>query len=326
MKGVDTMPPGANYDEYGERGPCRDPQRPRSTRAPAVSIVLPTYNRARLLERSIRSVLAQTYTDFELVVVDDASTDATERLVKGIRDDRVIYLRLETNSGAAAARNAGISRSTGAFLAFQDSDDEWAHHKLEKQMRAFEAAPDVDVVYCDMTRVLRSGERRYHAAPTVVSGRLVDPEIGFYQTYNMGIQSAVIRRRSLDAVGLFDTRLPCFEDLELFIRLADRFAFVHVAEPLVSYHETKGLSSNLRASFEARKRLFAAYRTRLEAEAPAFVEAETRLLFTSRSPAGGSKGPPGLHERPSVARRLYWRLVDVCVRQAFKSQVSQSDR
>src|SRR5215218_7102231 len=92
---------------------------------PAVSVVIPTYNRAPLLGRSIRSVLAQCYEDFEVIVVDDGSTDDTAEVVAGFRDARVSYVRLARNTGAGAARNVGIRLARGGFLAFQDSDDEW---------------------------------------------------------------------------------------------------------------------------------------------------------------------------------------------------------
>src|SRR5262245_7829489 len=92
---------------------------------PAVRIVLPTYNRAALLPRAIRSVLRQTYSDFELIVVDDGSEDATADAIQCFADPRLRYLRLPSNRGAGAARNAGIRMARAAFIAFQDSDDEW---------------------------------------------------------------------------------------------------------------------------------------------------------------------------------------------------------
>src|SRR5215207_1289449 len=105
---------------------------------PAVSVVLPTYNRAPLLGRSIQSVLGQSYGDFELLVIDDGSTDGTDGVVAAFGDPRVRYVQLERNRGAGAARSVGIRMSRGRFLAFQDSDDEWLPSKLMKQMSAFE--------------------------------------------------------------------------------------------------------------------------------------------------------------------------------------------
>lgn len=101
---------------------------------PFVSIVIPTYNRARFLGRLVRSVLNQTYKNFEVIVADDASTDDTAEIIKTFKDDRIRYIRHESNAGAAAARNTGIKASRGEYVAFQDSDDEWLPEKLEKQM------------------------------------------------------------------------------------------------------------------------------------------------------------------------------------------------
>ena len=117
-------------------------------KTPKVSVIIPTYNRAHLVGRAIRSVLNQTYQDFEIIVVDDGSTDNTEEVVKSFNDPRIRYIRHEENKGAAAARNTGIKAAKGKFIAFQDSDDEWLPKKLEKQMEAFDnASPKVGVVY-----------------------------------------------------------------------------------------------------------------------------------------------------------------------------------
>ena len=99
-----------------------------------VSIIIPTYNRANKLSGSVQSVLDQTYTDFKLIIVDDASTDDTEKIVSMIDDDRIQYHRLETNKGAAGARNEGVRLADSEWIAFHDSDDKWLPGKLEKQM------------------------------------------------------------------------------------------------------------------------------------------------------------------------------------------------
>jgi len=115
-----------------------------------VSIIIPTYNRAHLIERSIRSILNQTYEDFELLIVDDGSTDNTKEVVEGIVDARIRYISCATNGGAAKARNVGIAEAKYDYIAFQDSDDEWHPDKLEKQMKVMEtASPDTGLVYCE---------------------------------------------------------------------------------------------------------------------------------------------------------------------------------
>lgn len=115
---------------------------------PTVSIIIPTYNRRQSIGRFIKSVLNQTYRDFELIIVDDGSTDNTRELVAGFNNERIRYVRHEENKGEAAARNTGIKAARGEYIASHDSDDEWLHEKLAKQIRAFEnCSPEIGVVY-----------------------------------------------------------------------------------------------------------------------------------------------------------------------------------
>ena len=120
--------------------------------------------------------------------------------------------------------------------------------------------PEVGVVYSDMERIHRDGTREYHRSPDVVRGRLIDPATGFYQVCKLGIQSTVIRRECLAAVGGFNEEFPALEDLELFVRLSTRFAFHHLPVPLVRYHETDGISQNMPAKLVARELAAAALR------------------------------------------------------------------
>lgn len=274
-----------------------DPQRPAGSRAgslpsgrghPAVSIVLPTYEREALIGRSIRSVIEQTYDDFELIVVDDGSTDATAEEVARCGDRRISYIRLDENRGAAAARNVGIRHAAGRFIAFQDSDDEWLPTKLERHVRAFATcAPEVGVVYSDMHRIRRDGATEYHCSPDVVPGVLIDPSTRFYQVCKLGIQSTVIRRECLTLVGGFNEDFPALEDLELFIRLSQRYKFHHLRVPLVRYYETDGLSKNMAAKLVARALLLRLYQKDLERDDSGFVAREISSLRAAEHPREG---------------------------------------
>ena len=246
---------------------------------PPVSVVLPTYNRAPLLGRAIRSVLGQSYGDFEVIVVDDGSTDETAAVVAGFDDPRVQYLQLARNTGAGAARNVGIRMARGKFLAFQDSDDEWMPSKLAKQMEAFEGAPSgLGVVYSDMQRVWGDGTTSYLAAPDVLSGRLIGGPAWFYQVCDLGVQSTLIRRECLEAAGHFNEELPALEDLEMFIRLSRLCAFERLREPLVRYHDTQGLSKDRYAKWVSRKVILRLYYKELLARNPAFLFKEALWL------------------------------------------------
>lgn len=213
---------------------------------PQVSIILPTYNRAHLVGRSIQSILVQSYEDFELIVVDDASSDNTKEVVKGMHDPRIRYITYQVNRGASYARNVGIKEAKGIYIAFQDSDDEWMTQKLEKQMEIFVTAPDdVGVVYCDMIKINEKESReRYWHSPLVIDGRLIHPETLDYQVARLGIVSAIIKKECFETIGLFDESMSKYEDLDLFIRLSKKYRFIHLPTPLVKYYDTIGISSN----------------------------------------------------------------------------------
>ena len=227
---------------------------------PTISVIIPTYNRAHMVGRAIQSVLDQTYQDFEIIVVDDASTDDTEKVVQGLTDERIRYIRQRKNGGAAAARNRGIRASKGEYIAFQDSDDEWLPEKLERQIKVFESSPSrVGLVYTDMWRINSHGRTGYWHSPTIIQGTIIDAKRLDYQVLNIATQSTVIRKECFKKVGVFDEKFPRFIDLELFIRLSQHFGFYHIQEPLVKYYETKGISSNQRAEATARILLLEKY-------------------------------------------------------------------
>lgn len=220
--------------------------------SPTVSVVLPTYDRADRLPRSIESVLDQGYTDLELVVVDDASTDDTPSVVRGYDDDRVRFVRLEDNRGAPVARNVGIELARGDYVAFQDSDDEWLPEKLAAQMRVFERAPDsVGVVYTGFARIQGDAET-YVPGPNVSR---TDGEITRALLHNNFIttSAAVVRSSCLDEVGGFDPSFPRFQDWELWIRLSRRYEFRCIDRRLVNQYIQPDSISNDRSRLVAAK-------------------------------------------------------------------------
>ncbi|MGE0736606.1 MAG: glycosyltransferase family 2 protein [Alphaproteobacteria bacterium] len=227
---------------------------------PFISVILPTFNRASTLMRAVGSVLDQDYRAFELIIVDDGSTDQTDELVSGLDDSRVSVIRQPVNYGQSRARNIGILKAKGAVVAFQDSDDEWLPGKLKLQALAMaEAGPDVGVVSCDMIRNWRDGRSELMPAPEVRLGTIFDDRQSLYLPYGLGIQACLIRRDLLLAVGSFDEHLRCLEDLELFLRLAQRCKFVRVPHALVRYYDTDGVSRNGRYERAAREYLIRQY-------------------------------------------------------------------
>lgn len=228
---------------------------------PEVSVILPTYNRVHLIGRSIQSVLNQTYQDFELIVVDDGSTEDIEEVVKSFKDERIRYIWNEGEKGAASARNTGIKAAIGEFIAFQDSDDEWFPEKLEKQMKVFEnAPPEVGVVYTDMWRVTGNKKNYFHSPEIMPDDKIIYERALDYGVLNIGIQTALIKKESFNKAGMFDEKFPRFIDLELFIRLSKYDYFYHIKEPLVNFFDAdKGISSNANALIAARKLILEKY-------------------------------------------------------------------
>jgi glycosyltransferase involved in cell wall biosynthesis len=221
------------------------------TDKPTVSIIIPTYNRGHLIGRAIQSVLNQTYSDFELIVVDDRSTDNTEKVVKSIKDKRIRYIQHEKNKGGAAARNTGIKAARGKYIAFQDSDDEWLSEKLEKQMKVFEGAPsNVGVVYSGFWKI--EGNRKKY----IPSSQVTQKEGNLHNEVLKGnfvtTQSIVMRKQCVEKAGMFDENLPRLQDWELVLRLSKYYEFKCIDEPLVfSYFTPVSISSNKDALIKA---------------------------------------------------------------------------
>jgi hypothetical protein len=198
---------------------------------PAVSVVLPSFNRAGTLGRAIRSVLAQTFADLELVIVDDASTDDTESLVHSFTDPRIRYLRLEQNRGAAGARNAGIEAARGTWTAFQDSDDEWLVTKLAQQMAAADSGAGLIL---GGYIAVGQGRPRMISPASTLSGHDALPDI--LDGWPIITPTWLVRRELLQRLGGFNPAYPCLEDWDLAFRLSDICAVGAVQEPVLVKH------------------------------------------------------------------------------------------
>lgn len=219
--------------------------------SPKVSVIIPSYNREHLIQRSILSVLNQTYKNIELIVVDD-SNDNTEQKVKEIKDERLIYLKNPKRMGVSAARNIGIKISTGELIAFQDSDDEWLPMKLEKQVNLLlNSPPNVGGVYCGQEYFdIKTGHK--------IADELT--EIDFRKSYAEGLlqtpptQTVLIKKSVLDEVGYFDERLNAAEDTELAIRVSKKYDYAFVKEPLIrvakNHDSLMGNAGNYLFAFE----------------------------------------------------------------------------
>jgi glycosyltransferase involved in cell wall biosynthesis len=236
------------------------------------SVILPTYNRAKTLPRAIDSVLSQTFIDFELIIVDDGSTDTTADILRQYEGHEKVHLFSQANAGCASARNLGLLNSRGRYLAFQDSDDEWLPTRLEEAVKAFEnTGPDVGVVYGDMIRVAADQTCTTWKSPEVVKGILIDEDRLDYQVAGIGMCSSVIKRECFDKVGPFDQAMPRFSDLEFFIRASEHFEFLYHPTPLVKYYAGPGISTNIEDQVIARRYLIEKYNARLSEHKPHMV-------------------------------------------------------
>lgn len=216
-----------------------------------ISIIMPSYNREKTIERAIESVLQQTYTNWELIIVDDASDDDTKTIVNHyITDQRIKYLRNEKNMGANFSRNRGIRSAQGKYVAFLDSDNTWEKNKLEKQINVLRN--ECDMVYCAVNSYLGAEVRRI---PNIVF------PLDYYDIhlnkvlvhYNVVDTSAMmIKRDFLIKIGLFDEKMPRHQDYELAIRIVENGTVRYINETLVNtYRMENSISNNSDALFEA---------------------------------------------------------------------------
>lgn len=225
-----------------------------------VSVVIPTYNRKATLERAILSVLSQTYTDWELIIVDDGSTDGTEELVEKYISERIHYIKSEVNQGVSKTRNIGIRHAKGEYVAFLDSDDEWVAEKLEKQLKTMQEK-GTKVVYCRFSR--QYGEEGTEIMPHMERTEKLEGDI-FYELLlgnYIGTPTMLIARDILEEVGGFNEELRNLEDYELILRIAKDFYIAFTEEILVhTYALNDSINVNLNYMFIAKKYLLELYR------------------------------------------------------------------
>ena len=204
--------------------------------APRVTVAIATFNRAHLLGRAIRSALAQTFEDFELLVVDDGSTDATAEVLAGTRDARVRPVRHERNEGVSRTRNTALGLARGDWLAFLDDDNEWAPTYLERQLAFASARPDAGVAYC------RALVKHAQSGTEAEVGELRQGRVfcDLVAGWNPFVSSALIRRSLMAAAGGLDDRLRATEDRDLWMCLALRTRFAGSSDVLLIRHERHG--------------------------------------------------------------------------------------
>jgi glycosyltransferase involved in cell wall biosynthesis len=192
--------------------------------APEASVVIPVYRGAQYIAQALSSVFAQTFTRYEVIVVNDGSPE-TQQIENALRpyQEKVIYFQ-QANAGASAARNTGIRRSRGTYIAFLDCDDAWYPNYLAEQLSALRADPGLDLVYCDTILIGASRNAGKTAMEINPSHGPVTLESLLKLDCKLITSGTVVRRQSLLNAGLFDENLRCCEDYDMWVRIADRGA------------------------------------------------------------------------------------------------------
>jgi glycosyltransferase involved in cell wall biosynthesis len=207
---------------------------------PKVSVIIPCYNHAHYLPFALDSVLAQTFQDWEAIVVDDGSTDNTANVCAGHSDPRILYTYQE-NRGLSAARNSGINRTNGTYIAFLDADDTWEPEFLARSVERLQIDESIGFVYSRNYHIDPQGNRlpRLGGRPlTSHQFRIHVFKGGFFPAH-----AALIRMSALEAVGYFDTQLTSVEDWDLWLRLCTSYQVDAIDEPLVNYRIYPGSMS-----------------------------------------------------------------------------------
>jgi len=209
---------------------------------PLVSVIIPTYNYEQYLARTIKSVLKQTYKNIEIIICDDGSTDNTREIIKKFKHHKKIRCYYQSNQGPASARNLGIKKAKGEFIAFLDSDDYWLPKKIEKQLKIFTKNKQIGLVYCfhywvnEKGKITGKKKKSYRGDiwQDLLQGNLV-----------VGSSSAtVVKKECFDKIGLFDESLKSCEDWDMWLRIARVYQIDLIPELLVKITQHQGQLGN----------------------------------------------------------------------------------
>ncbi len=195
---------------------------------PLISVIIPTYNRGWIIKEAIVSVLAQDYLNFELIVVDDGSTDITHDILNSYQKN-ILVLR-QNNKGVSSARNRGLAEASGHFIAFLDSDDTWLPQKLSRQVDFFHSNPDALICQTEEIWIrnnVRVNPKKRHKKP---SGMIFEPSLSLCL---VSPSAVMIKRNLFEEVGLFDETLPACEDYDLWLRISCRHPVHLIDTPLI---------------------------------------------------------------------------------------------
>ena len=242
-------------------------------KAPKISIVIPAYNSESTITETIESVQKQTFSDFEVIIIDDGSTDKTVEIINKIDDERIKVISYE-NGGVSTARNRGISHTNGEFIAFIDADDLWTIDKLELQIAALEKYPEAGVAYSwtyfmyEQGKVIKPGHPVYFKGD-VYSNLLVENFLAHGS-------NPLVRREVIDCVGGYDSNFPHCADWDFYLRLASYCHFALVPKHQIYYRQSSGSMTSKIDGIE--KQLLMMFEKTFKAASPQYQYLRNRSL------------------------------------------------
>lgn len=214
-----------------------------------ISIITPTFNRSQFIHYAIRSVITQTISNWELLIIDDGSTDNTKNIIEPYLTDPRIKYFFQENQGQAAARNNGLRHSRGEFVCFLDSDNLWYPEKLKVQHEAMKSRPDIDVVYGDGDTINESGVVISTANMKRYSGRITEKLL---KDNFVSFNTAMVRAASIKGIGGFDESVRFGDDYDLWLRLSAKSQFLYIPRVFSQYRVMSDqISSNKEARFSS---------------------------------------------------------------------------
>lgn len=220
---------------------------------PRVSIITPTFNRADFICSAVKSVLEQTFGDFELLIVDDGSTDSTVSVLEPYLADTRIRYFYQPNQGQSVARNRGLAEALGELICFLDSDDAWSLTKLEQQVNLMDQHPEVDIIHGDEIDIDEHGLEISRKNMRRFSGMIARDLLA---DNSVSINTVMVRKRCFEEMGGFSETLRVADDYDIWLRFAARYRFLYVPTFFGFYRVMSNqISSDKQARFEANERI-----------------------------------------------------------------------
>lgn len=278
---------------------------------PKVSVVIPTHNRPRLLERALASVRAQTMYDLEVIVVDDGDRETgAEEVVRSCGDERIRYVaQPQAHQGAPAARNRGARESRADYIAFLDDDDAWLPYKLERQVaRMLSAADDIGFCFSAVINVYDDGRE---VLTEVEDGSADFSEIALRRFNGFMTSTCFMRRSAFDAVGGFDEAFPSHQEAELIIRLTQCYKGIGMSEPLVRMSMSQShthIGGDVERRIKGREMLLAKHEELYELRPHTLAQQKYWLAFMYRDAGRKSEALAAFQDAWRLHKKLRYAL------------------